>query len=654
MRKPSFASRCYLQVFMYCHFKYYFTLLLLLLPLGLKAESRFQQAELERLYRYSEVVRDGFYQDNSLKKINSILEQMGLFREKSDLFFLVEHYINPEPDNNSQAIEYCRDSQLWKKLENSSFELFAYYWPWCLYQLYTVNQPPKQRALSQQYFSELTKLQQKALLSKNSELYVNITSELAIDFARQGDYLNSILEFQKVLDDIKPFGEVQGLDPIYLELALEWMSDSYIELQAYDEAISITLKLLTLSKANPHLGLRLYPYINLINAYRNLANFEEANRFAIEALSKTLLLKDTFDYDYQVSLLLLNIASLPNAQQLFEQNSQIQTILKKQSLLDFANRELIHGNRIKVLTAIVKALQYTLSQKFELAQNIIEETIPDIAVLTLGQQQQVYELLSSISNMIGDFKLAYRYQAVANETSVRKSNSIFSSIPDLALRTKNNTSAVMVELMEETVKRQDLELATKHAESKVVALLIFILLSAIVLLFYRQKKLINLATTDSLTGTCTRRAIFPDIELALKDKRTNSVIAMIDIDHFKNLNDQFGHAFGDEVLSYFGKLISNRIRVTDKVARYGGEEFLILLNNTNQRFAEQMIDSIRESLKANTSWESTKEKVTVNFSCGLLEIKGNLTSNEAIKEADTLLYQAKHLGRSQTVSAILK
>jgi len=158
-----------------------------------------------------------------------------------------------------------------------------------------------------------------------------------------------------------------------------------------------------------------------------------------------------------------------------------------------------------------------------------------------------------------------------------------------------------------------------------------------------------LADTDALTGLLNRRAFLPlanDAMSYFKRYRRSICILMIDIDHFKRVNDLYGHAAGDEVIRQVGGIISNAVRTTDKVARFGGEEFVVLLRETDLKGAAIFADRIRQTV-ANTVFEPEGPCLRATISIGMAEAglaDGDV--DHTIERADRALYAAKSGGRN--------
>lgn len=165
-----------------------------------------------------------------------------------------------------------------------------------------------------------------------------------------------------------------------------------------------------------------------------------------------------------------------------------------------------------------------------------------------------------------------------------------------------------------------------------------------------QAELQEQAIRDPLTGLYNRRYLNETLERELsRAKRENYSISlvMIDIDHFKKLNDTFGHHVGDDVLKNFAKQLMNQTRVEDIVCRYGGEEFLIILPNITTEIAKQIAEKWRFSFQESRFLKDGQE-IKATISCGIAEfpICGS-NSEELIAVADKSMYHAKTTGQNR-------
>ncbi|RFF27352.1 MULTISPECIES: GGDEF domain-containing protein [unclassified Wenzhouxiangella] len=180
-------------------------------------------------------------------------------------------------------------------------------------------------------------------------------------------------------------------------------------------------------------------------------------------------------------------------------------------------------------------------------------------------------------------------------------------------------------------------------------------------IFYRTRirilvldeQLRQLATTDALTGLGNRRQVENQIAVEMaRARRHDSTFALIlgDLDHFKNVNDRFGHSTGDAVLSEIGRILRSNIRVEDRAVRWGGEEFLILLPATGRDEAMAVAEKIR-SIIAESPLHCDGHEVPVTISFGVAAFNGESDVADLIKRADAAMYRAKRKGRNRVCAA---
>ncbi len=157
------------------------------------------------------------------------------------------------------------------------------------------------------------------------------------------------------------------------------------------------------------------------------------------------------------------------------------------------------------------------------------------------------------------------------------------------------------------------------------------------------------ALRDTLTGLPNRNAYNERLETELaRWKRYHSPLSLIiwDIDHFKNINDTYGHKAGDKVLLLIAKQLSDHSRAADFISRFGGEEFTMLLPETNSQSALILANQLRQIIEK-TGFNASGTSVEITISCGITEFTLNDTDETAFERADQALYQAKEQGRNR-------
>src|SRR5947209_5906662 len=163
----------------------------------------------------------------------------------------------------------------------------------------------------------------------------------------------------------------------------------------------------------------------------------------------------------------------------------------------------------------------------------------------------------------------------------------------------------------------------------------------------------ELAQVDELTGLLNRRYIMQHLndELA-RAQRTGAAcsVAIIDLDFFKRINDQFGHPIGDEVLRTFAITLFANLRTIDNLGRYGGEEFLMILPDTTTDQAVRTLDRLR-SIASEVDWAAISKMMNVTMSAGISEVRQEESAADILARADAALYTAKDAGRNRVIAA---
>ena len=163
--------------------------------------------------------------------------------------------------------------------------------------------------------------------------------------------------------------------------------------------------------------------------------------------------------------------------------------------------------------------------------------------------------------------------------------------------------------------------------------------------------LVQQSIVDSLTSVLNRRGLEQALERELARCRRYDeelTLAMLDLDHFKALNDKYGHSAGDTVLKKIAQLLATRLRETDIVGRFGGEEFVLLLPHTDLLQSRPILDQLCRALRETSGLLSSAD-VCVTASCGVTSTgqRYSVTAADLLNEADAAMYQAKKSGRDQ-------
>ncbi|MDX1978745.1 MAG: diguanylate cyclase [Bryobacteraceae bacterium] len=166
-----------------------------------------------------------------------------------------------------------------------------------------------------------------------------------------------------------------------------------------------------------------------------------------------------------------------------------------------------------------------------------------------------------------------------------------------------------------------------------------------------RERLRDLAMRDSLTGVWNRRSILDVLEKERARARRENVsvgVLMLDLDHFKSINDTYGHTAGDAVLQEAARRLSGSVRPYDGVGRYGGEEFLVVLPGCEEAAIRNRADAMRAGIAADPiDADGNQIRITASFGCTVFRPQDEITLSDVIRAADEALYEAKREGRNR-------
>ncbi len=192
----------------------------------------------------------------------------------------------------------------------------------------------------------------------------------------------------------------------------------------------------------------------------------------------------------------------------------------------------------------------------------------------------------------------------------------------------------------ELIARVNIQLKIKHLQDE---------------LRHRNELLQRLAVTDPLTDLANRRNLMNSLRKEFSRTQRLSTplsLIMIDLDHFKRVNDTYGHQGGDMVLTRIGHLLAESVRPYDIAARYGGEEFSLLLPETDHKVALQIAERLRDKISnLRFDGELSQLKSSASFGVASCPARQILTAEDLIREADEALYRAKDKGRNRVECA---
>ena len=275
-----------------------------------------------------------------------------------------------------------------------------------------------------------------------------------------------------------------------------------------------------------------------------------------------------------------------------------------------------------------------INKRFERDKKIVIERTSDISKLVLLMEEYLNEAISS--NGSGSKNVLSIKEKIA---SINLQDHGFEALTKLQNELIHAASSIEKEMDTVTSKLQTGKSKVQELEEKVKTLEAEL----------NRTKTENMR--DHLTGLLTRRAFSEEIkkvESAYQRIQTQYAVVFFDLDHFKKLNDTYGHECGDVVLSTFGKILNKSVRDHDLVGRYGGEEFVAIIHFNLNRELLQFLKRIKTIVTEN-SFLYRDKKIKVTFSAGVAIRSSYDSYEDTLQKADVLLYQAKENGRNKIV-----
>ena len=268
---------------------------------------------------------------------------------------------------------------------------------------------------------------------------------------------------------------------------------------------------------------------------------------------------------------------------------------------------------------------------------------------TLTLKAQSLEQLGRYADAVSAYKLLLQLTDEAKESTQQKIEQ------EARSRFESTQQDIKLQLAEEKLKLQQITLDKLAKEGQlqtaysIIGLLV--ILGITIFALYQRRAYLRSkqrANTDPLTDAHNRRYILNFIDKQLIAKQRDFAVAILDIDHFKQINDQHGHAIGDQALIGFTTLLEQQLANTPhQFARFGGEEFIVVMPNLTLQQGYDFITKLCMTLK---SLSLTDKNLTVTSSAGVAQMKPGLAVNSLLKMADTNLYLAKNSGRDQVCS----
>ena len=261
------------------------------------------------------------------------------------------------------------------------------------------------------------------------------------------------------------------------------------------------------------------------------------------------------------------------------------------------------------------------------------------------------ETAAGVHSLFGDFETAFRFQVALHDAEQAR----FAEAREKdAAETQTRFEVKQKEAENELLRAKERESEARRVALLLAVVLLLFVLGGLGLFLYRQsrqnRRFANLALRDDLTGLPNRRSILEFARAQLRLSRMDDVrmcLALIDIDLFKTINDECGHAVGDAVLSAFADICAQQLRSNDRLGRYGGEEFLLIMPGSDLTQVPQVFTRLRDATQQ-IDVPGLLPRCHLTFSMGAVELTGPADDLDSlIKRADDALYRAKQGGRDR-------
>ncbi len=363
------------------------------------------------------------------------------------------------------------------------------------------------------------------------------------------------------------------------------------------------------------------PTIQLLDIYRELKGANQADN-SPEAHNITKLLLDSLEGLSRSDVVIPTLDSRLN---------NINNTVNTKDKLNLCINTFTHvieqfGEEFKQTQALVLNINSALEE----VQQVLVDSLAnskhydvELAKLNVQIEKQILDL----SNKSGQTNNVEQLKLLIN----RKLSSITDSI-----KKKEDIEKVRTNELNSTLTKMESKLSSMEERTS----------------FYRAKWLEekSRSQTDSLTGLPNRMAYDKrfDQEFHRWTRHPEPLcLAVIDIDHFKKINDTYGHGVGDKTLQVVAKTLSKNVRVSDYIARYGGEEFTCILMDTDIKDVIAPLEKVRKAIEA-IPLAIKKDRLNITISIGVAMLKKSDTKQSLFERADKALYKAKHSGRNQT------
>jgi diguanylate cyclase (GGDEF)-like protein len=385
---------------------------------------------------------------------------------------------------------------------------------------------------------------------------------------------------------------------------------------------------------------------NLGRAYENLHEWNESR----QAFTESLALSRQLNYPRGEAYALRGLAAVSNGSG--DPRGALETLTRAESL-----QRQTPDARLRALIQLARGISFHKLERLPESSAALEDALEVFREAdAMGELNSTYSELAEVYAESGNWRAAYDRRTQAKETSDRLLNNQldqrFATLKvefDSAAKDKENASLIRENQINQQALAQGQ--SVRHLQAAVIALSATLVLMLATLAVYQRRSALRmryLALTDELTDVPNRRSALSRLDPLLRSPDQGScAVLIIDIDHFKRINDQHGHPIGDEVLKVVASTVRRAVIEPAFFGRLGGEEFLIVVPRCDLEQARLAAEGFRQSIMSidTSPWFPDRRRITASLGCAV-SMPGADTPSSMLKRADFALYAAKRSGRN--------
>ncbi len=676
-------------------------LIILFFSFLLLAESLFSDTKLDSLFaKLNETqnnphllfdIANEYYKKNNLNKSIEYFDKAASAAFKINdflLFIRAKHNVAQIKLETGNEKKLLKDFQSTYKFVKNDKKLNAYYFFYLANLYFTMGDfktAKKFYKKSKRYFEDLK------LYNKQ---YFSCLLDLSQVYSYLGEKNKAISIHFKALEKAEPLKNFDILYDIKLSLANE-----YFDAEIKDKAMNIYYEILSdkkyhlslkqkgylyyilgsiISKTNKTLAkeylkkaIKIYrqekDYFSLLDTYNSLAIIyadEKKYNQAQEYYLKALQLAKKLNNEYGISLLYNNLGEIYREQKNYDK--AMDYYLKA---LELYKPEYYDDNLAAVIYLNIATVNYNKKAYKQAFENLKKIKTLNKNVINRSTFKDIYQLYSELYEKSKNYKrsLEYLKKYLELEKSINTQTSE-ENINKLQLKIETLHMEEELKILKKDKKIKELQIQQAKLKNRYYIIITLLLFLGVVFLGYSyiitkksnlqikdmNKKLDELSRIDPLTKLSNRRDILEKIEYeVIRAKRNKKPISFLlcDLDHFKKINDKYGHDCGDEVLKKVAETFTSTLRQQDLISRWGGEEFLIVLLETDRKNSYDVAEKVRKNIE-NLKIKCLDKAIKITITIGISEYEEDTNIDDIIKRADMALYIGKSRGRNCSVQIL--